>query len=117
MKKRSPTVRHRAFPPCERSLCAPYSPGAAQSAARTKGTYLTAHFHSIRSRCGTFKAIGATRHDTLIAYWHIVHDDVDYIDLGPDWAVRRQGPEQQLARLVHQIEKLGREVIVTIPAA
>jgi transposase len=91
---------------------------AAQSAARTKGTYLAAHFHSVRSRRGTFKAIGATRrHDILVAYWHIVHDDIDYIDLGADWAVRRQGPEQQLARLVHQIEKLGREVTVTMPAA
>lgn len=38
---------------------------AAQSAARTKGTYLAAHFHSVRSRRGTIKAIGATRHDIL----------------------------------------------------
>lgn len=91
---------------------------AAQSAARTKGTYLAAHLHSARSRRGTFKAIGATRHDILVAYWHIVHDvGVDYIDLGADWAVRRQGPEHQLARLVRQIEKLGREVTVTMPGA
>lgn len=46
-----------------------------------------------------------------------VHDNVDYIDLGADWAVRRHGPEHQLARLVRQIEKLGREVTVTMPAA
>ncbi|MDK9647027.1 IS110 family transposase [Propionibacterium freudenreichii] len=32
---------------------------AAQAAARTKNTYLAAHFHRIRSRRGTFKAIGA----------------------------------------------------------
>lgn len=110
-KARSGRTRHGSVAP--RSVLTE----AAQSAARTKGTYLAAHFHSVRSRRGTFKAIGATRHDILVAYWHIVHDNVDYIDLGADWAVRRQGPEHQLARLVRQIEKLGREVTVTMPGA
>ena len=90
---------------------------AAQAAARTKGTYLAAHFHAIRGRRGTFKAIGATRHDILVAYWHIVGEGVDYVDLGADWLVRRKSPEHQLARLVHQIEKQGGEVTVTMPAA
>jgi len=44
---------------------------AAQVAARTKGTYLAAHHAQIRGRRGTYKAIGATRHDILIAYYHI----------------------------------------------
>ena len=45
---------------------------AAQVAARGKGTYLAAHHAQIRGRRGTQKAIGATRHDILIAYYHIV---------------------------------------------
>lgn len=90
---------------------------AAQAAARTKGTYLAAHFHSVRSRRGTFKALGATRHDILTAYWHIVHDGTGYAELGADWLVRRQGPEHQLARLVRQIERLGAEVTITRTAA
>lgn len=89
----------------------------AQAAARTKGTYLAAHYHAIRGRRGTFKAIRATRHDILIAYWHIVAEDVDYVDLGADWLIRRKSPEHQLARLVHQIQKLGADVEVTMPAA
>ena len=45
---------------------------AAQAAGRTKNTYLGARYHAIRGRRGTFKAVGAIRHDILIAYWHIV---------------------------------------------
>ncbi|TFD81119.1 hypothetical protein E3T54_02200 [Cryobacterium sp. Sr8] len=90
---------------------------AAQAAARTKGIYLAAHFHAIRGRRGTLKAIGATRHDILVAYSHIVGDNVDYADLGADWLVRRKSPEHQVALLVHQIEKLGGEVTATMPAA
>jgi hypothetical protein len=32
---------------------------------------------SDRGRRGLHKAVGATRHDLLIAYWHVVHDHVD----------------------------------------
>jgi transposase len=86
---------------------------AAQAAARTKGTYLAAHHASIRGRRGTFKAIGATRHDLLIAYWHIVHDSVEYRELGADWATRRHSPEHQTRRLVRQLEALGHQVQLT----
>lgn len=46
--------------------------GAAKAAARTKGTYLAAHHAQIRSRRGYPKAIGATRHDILVALYFIV---------------------------------------------
>ena len=89
---------------------------AAHAASRTKGTYLAAHHAQIRGRRGLPKAIGATRHDILIAYWHVVHDDVDYRDLGPDWASRRLTKEQRTRKLVAQLEALGHDVTVT-PAA
>src|SRR4029077_3110785 len=74
---------------------------AAQAAARTHGTYLAAHHASIRGRRGSFKAIGATRHDLLIAYWHIVHDAVDYRDLGADWTMRRHSRDHPLEEDQH----------------
>jgi transposase len=86
---------------------------AAQAAARTRGTYLAAHHAAIRGRRGTFKAIGATRHDLLIAYWHIVHDNVEYRELGADWARRRHSAEHQTRRLVRQLEALGHHVRLT----
>lgn len=86
---------------------------AAQAAARTKGTYLAAHHAQIRGRRGTYKAIGATRHDILIAYYHIVRDRVAYHDLGPDWNDQKRSTDQQTRRLVHQLEKLGMNVTIT----
>ncbi len=82
----------------------------AQAAARTKGTYLAAHHASIRGRRGTHKAIGATRHDLLVAYWHVVHDHVGYAELGGDWATRRQSKEHRVRRLVRQLAALGQQV-------
>ena len=86
---------------------------ATQAAARTKGTYLAAHHATIRGRRGRYKAIGATRHDLLIAYWHVVHDEVEFRELGADWAVRRYSPEHQLNRLIRQIERLGKTVTIS----
>jgi transposase len=88
---------------------------AAQAAARARGTYLAAHHAQIRGRRGTQKAIGATRHDILVAYFHIVRDKVPYHDLGPDWNDRRRSTEQHTRRLVRQLERLGVNVTIESP--
>lgn len=85
---------------------------AAQAAARNKGTYLAAHHAQIRGRRGTAKAIGATRHDILIAFWHIVHDRTPFRELGPDWTARRRSVEYRTNRLVKQLEALGIKVTI-----
>ena len=61
----------------------------ARAAVRTKGTYFAAHYAQLRGRRGEPKAIGAIRHDLLVAYYHIVRDQVPYRDLGPDWQRKR----------------------------
>jgi transposase len=88
---------------------------AAHAAVRTKNTYLAAHYWQLRGRRGKFKAIGATRHDILIAYYHITRDRVPYHELGPDWLARRHSPEHRTRRLVKQLEALGHRV--TLEAA
>jgi len=88
---------------------------AAHAAVRTKNTYLAAHYWQLRGRRGQFKAIGATRHDILIAYYHITRDRVPYHELGPDWLARRHSPEHRTRRLVKQLEALGHRV--TLEAA
>ena len=85
---------------------------AAQAAARSKGTYLAAHHAQIRGRRGTAKAIGATRHDILVAHWHIVRDQVPFRELGQDWAARRFSIEHRANRLIKQLEALGMTVTV-----
>ena len=83
----------------------------AQVAARDKGTYVAAI--TPRSVAGGHpEAIGATRHDILIAYYHIVTNKVAYHDLGPDWNERRRSTEQQTKRLVRQLERLGLNVTI-----
>lgn len=88
---------------------------AAHAAARSKNTYLASHYWQIRGRRGDKKAIGATRHDILIAYYHIVRDRVPYRELGADWLARRYSPEHRTRRLVKQLEALGHKV--TLEAA
>ncbi|MCE3556537.1 IS110 family transposase [Pseudonocardia sp. RS11V-5] len=85
---------------------------AAHSAARGKNTYLAAHHAQIRGRRGTQKAIGATRHDILIAYFHIIRDRTPYRELGPGWNNRRRSTEQQARRLLRQLERIGVNVTV-----
>lgn len=83
---------------------------AAQAAARSKGTYFAAHHAQIRGRRGRKKAIGATRHDILVAYYHVVRDRVPFRDLGADWLTRRFSVEHRTRRLVRQLEALGHRV-------
>jgi transposase len=79
----------------------------ARAAVRTKGTYLAAHFAQLRGRRGEPKAIGAIRHDILVAYYHIVRDQVPFRELGPDWQRKRYSPEHRARRLQRQLEALG----------
>ena len=88
---------------------------SARAAARSKDTYLASHYWQIRGRRGDLKAIEATRHDILIAYYYIVRDHVPYRELGPDWLARRHSPEHRTRRLVKQLEALGHHV--TLEAA
>jgi transposase len=89
---------------------------AARAAARTKNTYLASHYWQIRGRRGDAKAIGATRHDILIAYYHIVRERVPFRELGPDWLARRHSVEHRTRRLVKQLEALGHTVTLETAA-
>ena len=84
----------------------------AKAAVRTKNTYLAAHYAQLRGRRGEAKAIGAIRHDLLVAYFHIVRDRVPYRDLGPDWQRKRYYNKNRARRLQRQLEALGYAVTV-----
>jgi transposase len=84
----------------------------ARAAARAKGTYLAAHFAQLRGRRGEPKAIGALRHDLLVAYYHVIRDQVPVRELGPDWQRKRYSPEHRARRLQRQLEALGYTVAI-----
>jgi transposase len=89
---------------------------AARAAARSKNTYLASHYWQIRGRRGDAKAIGATRHDILVAYYHITRDRVPFRELGPDWLARRHSAQHRTHRLVRQLEALGHTVTLETTA-
>jgi transposase len=92
---------------------------AAWSAARTRNTYLSAQFRRFCRRFGKNgegKAIFAVAHTMLVIIWHVLHDDVDYEDLGGDYFQRHTDTQAHTQRLVRQLEKLGHKVTLA-PAA
>jgi transposase len=83
---------------------------AAWAVSRSKGTYFASHHAQLAGRRGKSKALGATRHDILVAYYHIVNERVPFEELGADWLARRYSVEHRTARLVRQLEALGHNV-------
>jgi transposase len=92
---------------------------AAWSAARTRDSYLAAQFRRFSRRFGKKgegKAIFAVAHTMVVIIWHVLHDEVDYQDLGADYFERFTDSDAHARRLVRQLEKLGHRVTLE-PAA
>jgi len=85
---------------------------AAKAVVRTKGTYLSARYHRIKSRRGHAKATIATAHKILTAAYHVLQQGVPYHELGEEFFYRRdtEATERYRRRLVHQLERLGHKV-------
>jgi hypothetical protein len=69
---------------------------ACTAAARTKGSHLSARYHRIARRRGAERAHVAVAHAILVAAWHLLTHDVDFIDLGADYLAQRQDPTREL---------------------
>jgi transposase len=92
---------------------------SAWAAARTRDTYLAAQFHRFCRRFGKkgeAKAIFVVAHTLLVMVWHVLHDEVAYIELGYDHFQRRNDNAAHAQRLARQIEKLGYRISLE-PAA
>jgi hypothetical protein len=63
---------------------------AANAAARSKGTYLAAHYARIKGRRGHKRAIVAVAHSILVIAWHLLTRNQPYTDLGGDYFLERQ---------------------------
>jgi transposase len=89
---------------------------AAQSAARTKGTYLRDKFFRLRARRGPQRAAMAIARKILIAAYHMLRTGSDYRDLGA--AYLDQLSEKRVAtNLVRRLERLGYTVRIERTAA
>jgi len=85
---------------------------AAAAASHTRGTYLRERYHRIAKRRGTKRALVAVGHSILQASWHIMHDQINYVDLGADHFARLGDPARRANRLVQQLRQLGYPVIL-----
>jgi len=83
-----------------------------KAVVRTKGTYLAARYHRIKSRRGHAKATIATAHKILTAAYHVLNQGVPYNELGEEFFYRRdaENTERYRRRLVRQLERLGHQV-------
>lgn len=85
---------------------------AANTVARSKGTFLNAKYKRIAARAGTKRANVAIHHAMLDAIWHMSATGEVYNDLGADYH-RRRRPEITKRRAIAQLEALGYTVTVT----
>jgi transposase len=88
----------------------------AWAATRTKGTYLQAQYHRVKSRRGAKRAVVAVAASILTAAYHIIQDGVVYRDLGGDYFTHRD-KLKVAQRLARRLKDLGYEVELRAAAA
>ena len=79
---------------------------AAQSAVRTKRTYLKDKFHRLKARRGHNKAIMAIAHKLVVSVFHILKGNTTYKDLGATWLDSRDRA-RVVRGLVDRLQALG----------
>lgn len=82
---------------------------AAQAAAHSKNTYLSALYRRIAARRGAKIAMIAVGHTILVMIYHMLSEQVVYAELGGNYFDERDRQATQ-QRLVHRLEKLGFQV-------
>lgn len=87
---------------------------AAQSAARSKDTYLSALYHRLARRRGKNRATIAVAHSILVSIYHMLRDGTSYCELGGNYFDQRNR-HGTVRQAVRRIERLGYKV--TLEAA
>jgi len=85
---------------------------AANGAARTKGSYLSALYHRLAAKRGKKRALVAVARTILSIVYHMFKKGTRYQDLGADYYDRRN-PDKLLAKLSQRITQLGYQVSLT----
>jgi transposase len=87
----------------------------AQSAARSKDTYLRSQYYRLKSKRGANKATVAVAHTILVIAYYIIKDGDEYKDLGANHFDERRS-DIITRQLVRRLRKLGHKVTLE-PAA
>jgi transposase len=89
---------------------------AAHAASRTKGTYLSAHYHRLAARRGKKKAIVAVAHTILGIAYHLLKNGTVHEEVGDRYYDERDREALQ-RQYVRRLEQLGCKVNLELPAA
>lgn len=85
---------------------------AAWGIARSKGTYLHAHYERIARRRGRYRAAVAVAHSLLVIVYHVLRERTPYRDLGADYFDTLDAERLQRHH-VRRLEQLGYHVELT----
>lgn len=88
---------------------------AAQAAAHTKDTYLSAQYRRLAARRGKKKAILAVAHSILVMAYHMLRRKEPYREAGANFFDQFRA-EETAQRLVKRLERLGYQVALQSPA-
>ena len=84
---------------------------AAQAAAKSKGTYLSARKSRLKARRGSNRSTTAVAHSILKSIYFMLRDDTPYEELGASYFDKRN-KHATVHRAVKRIERLGYRVTV-----
>jgi transposase len=85
---------------------------SAWAASRVKKSYLAAQFRRLAPKRGKKRALLAVGHSLLVVIYHVLKNNVEYRDLGPDYFTRLE-PERLRRHLVKRLQTLGYDVTLT----
>jgi transposase len=85
---------------------------AAWAASAVRGSYLRAQYRRLASKRGKKRALVAVGHSLLVIIYHVLKDNVEYTDLGPDYFNRLE-PERLRRYLVKRLQTLGYDVTLS----
>jgi transposase len=85
---------------------------AAWAASHVKKSYLTAQFRRLAAKRGKKRALVAVAHSLLVIIYHVLKNNVEYRDLGPDYFDRLE-PARLQRYLVKRLQSLGYDVTLS----
>jgi transposase len=85
---------------------------AAWAASHVKDSYLSAQYRRLASKRGKKRALVAVGHSLLVIIYHVLKNNVEYCDLGPDYFDRLE-PERLRRYLVKRLQGLGYDVALS----
>jgi transposase len=85
---------------------------AAWAASHVNKSYLAAQYRRLAARRGKKRALLAVAHALLVIIYHVLKNNVEYRDLGPDYFDRLE-PERLRRYLVKRLPSLGYDVTLS----